>query len=161
MLNTNIRPKSVLTKLLRYKLIVNKDTLKLRINRDVSQLVESRTTETLLRQLLVTYPLGTRGVSYLETYYIILFRNLTYIYEVLPIEGSNLLLIILILYPILSILTLLSYQALLVNLLRIIGSIDSRSIVADTTQLFQISARQSLGDIVVKDIKCKLCSVWN
>jgi hypothetical protein len=39
MLNTNIRSKLVLTKLLRRKLIVNKDTLKPRINRDVSWLV--------------------------------------------------------------------------------------------------------------------------
>jgi hypothetical protein len=35
-LNTNIRSKLILTKLLRRKLIVNKDTLKPRINRDVS-----------------------------------------------------------------------------------------------------------------------------
>jgi len=36
MLNTNIRSKPILIKLLRRKLIVNKDTLKPRINRDVS-----------------------------------------------------------------------------------------------------------------------------
>jgi hypothetical protein len=36
MLNTNIRSKLVLIELLRYKLIVNKDILKPRINRDVS-----------------------------------------------------------------------------------------------------------------------------
>jgi len=36
MLNTNIRPKPVLTKFLRCKLIVNKDTLKPRINKNVS-----------------------------------------------------------------------------------------------------------------------------
>jgi len=36
MLNTNIRPKLVPIKFLRRKLIVNKDTLKPRINRDVS-----------------------------------------------------------------------------------------------------------------------------
>jgi len=36
MLNTNIRPKLVLTKFLRRKLVVNKDMLKPRINRDVS-----------------------------------------------------------------------------------------------------------------------------
>jgi hypothetical protein len=34
-LNTNIRSKPILTKLLWRKLIVNKDTLKPRINRDV------------------------------------------------------------------------------------------------------------------------------
>ena len=135
-LNTNIRTKPILTKLLRRKLIVQEDTLKPRINRDVSQLVQARTTKTLLRQLLVTYPLGTRGVSYLETYYIILFRNLTRIRELLLIVYGNLLLITPILYPILTILTLLLYQALLASLLRIIGNIDSRSIVADTTQSF-------------------------
>jgi len=48
MLNTNIRPKPVLIKFLRYKLIVNKDTLKPRINRDISWLAKSRTTKTLL-----------------------------------------------------------------------------------------------------------------
>ena len=36
MLSTNIRSKLVLTKFLRRKLIVNKDTRKPRINRDVS-----------------------------------------------------------------------------------------------------------------------------
>jgi len=36
MLNTNIRPKLVLMKLLRCKLIVNKDIFKPRINKDVS-----------------------------------------------------------------------------------------------------------------------------
>jgi hypothetical protein len=36
MLNTNIRSKLVPTKLLRRKLVVNKDTLKPGINRDVS-----------------------------------------------------------------------------------------------------------------------------
>ena len=36
MLNTNIRTKLILIKLLRRKLIVNKDTLKPRINRDIS-----------------------------------------------------------------------------------------------------------------------------
>ena len=135
-LNTNIRTKLILTKLLRRKLIVQEDTLKPRINRDVSQLVQTRTTKTLLRQLLVTYLLGTRGVSYLETHYIILFRNLTRIRELLLIVYGNLFLITPILYPILTILTLLLYQALLASLLRIIGNIDSYSIVADITQLF-------------------------
>ena len=36
MLNTNIRTKLILIKLLRRKLVVNKDTLKPRINRDIS-----------------------------------------------------------------------------------------------------------------------------
>ena len=36
MLNTNIKFKPILTKLLRRRLIVNKDALKPRINRDVS-----------------------------------------------------------------------------------------------------------------------------
>jgi len=39
MLNTNIRSKLILIKLLRRKLIVNKDTLKPRINRDIGWLV--------------------------------------------------------------------------------------------------------------------------
>jgi hypothetical protein len=39
MLNTNIRSKLILTKLLRRKLIVNKDALKPGMNRDVSWLV--------------------------------------------------------------------------------------------------------------------------
>ena len=39
MLNTNIRTKLILIKLLRRKLIVNKNTLKPRINRDISWLV--------------------------------------------------------------------------------------------------------------------------
>jgi len=48
MLNINIRPKLVLIKFLRRKLIVNKDMLKPRINRDISWLVKTRTTKTLL-----------------------------------------------------------------------------------------------------------------
>ena len=42
---------------------------------------------------------------------------------------------------------------LLASLLGIIGSIDSHSIVLNLTKLFSISARESLGNIVVKDIK--------
>jgi len=48
MLNINIRPKLVLMKFLRRKLVVNKDTLKPRINRDIGWLVKTRTTKTLL-----------------------------------------------------------------------------------------------------------------
>ena len=66
---------------------------------------------------------------------------------------SNLLLITPIPYLILSILTLLLYKALLASLLGIIGSIDSCSIVLNLIKLFSISARESLGNIVVKDIK--------
>jgi len=73
MLNTNIRPKLVLTKFLSRKLVVNKDTLKPKINRDVSWLVKTRTTKTLLWQLLVTYPLGIQRVTYLIPHYIMLF----------------------------------------------------------------------------------------
>jgi len=36
MLSTNIRSKPILIKLLRRKLIINKDTLKPRINKDIS-----------------------------------------------------------------------------------------------------------------------------
>jgi len=75
--------------------------------------------------------------------------------ELLPIVDSNLLFITLIPYPILSILTLLLHQALLAGLLGIIGSIDSRGIVSNSAKLFSIytKIRESLGDIVVKDIK--------
>src|SRR3984957_7548151 len=66
---------------------------------------------------------------------------------------GNLLLITPIPNSILSILTLLLYKALLASLLGIIGSVDGYSIVLNLTKLFSISARESLGDIVVKDIK--------
>jgi len=75
--------------------------------------------------------------------------------ELLSIVDSDLLLITPIPHLILSILTLLSYQALLASLLRIIGGVDSCSIVLNATKTFSISAgiRQSPGNIVVKDIK--------
>src|ERR1700722_16565117 len=78
-----------------------------------------------------------------------------HIRELLLIVDSNLLLITLILYLILSILTLLLYKALLASLLGIIGSIDSYSIVLNLTKLFSICTRirESLGNVVVKDIK--------
>ena len=68
---------------------------------------------------------------------------------------SNLLFITPISYLILNILILLLYKALLASLLGIIGSIDSYSIVLNLTKLFSIYARirESLGNIVVKDIK--------
>src|ERR1700722_16108795 len=68
---------------------------------------------------------------------------------------SNLFLITPISNPILSILTLLLYKALLASLLGIIGSIDSRGIVLNLTKLFSIYARirKSLGNLVVKNIK--------
>jgi hypothetical protein len=68
---------------------------------------------------------------------------------------SDLLLIIPILYPILSILTLLLHQVLLASLLGIIGGIDSYSIILNLTQLLSISTRirKRPGNIVVKDIK--------
>ena len=145
MLNTNIRSKLILIKLLQRKLIVKKDMLKPKINRDISWLVQSRTTKTLLRQLLVTYLLGTQRVTYLIIYYIIL----------LLIVYSDLLFIVPILYPILNILALLIYQTLLASLLGIIYGIDGYSIVLNLIQLFSISARirERLGNIIVKDIK--------
>ena len=87
-----------------------------------------------------------------------------YIYKLLPIIDSDLLFsnllfsnffITFILHPILSILTLLVYQALLASLLRIIGNVDGYNIVLNSTQSFSISAgmRECLGNIVVKDIK--------
>ena len=48
MLNINIRSKLIPIKLLGRKLVVNKDILKPKINRDVSWLAQSRTTKTLL-----------------------------------------------------------------------------------------------------------------
>src|SRR3984885_6686622 len=68
---------------------------------------------------------------------------------------GNLLLITPIPYFILSILTLLLYKVLLASLLRIIGSIDGHGIVLNLTKLFSICAkiRESLGNVVVKDIK--------
>jgi len=78
--------------------------------------------------------------------------------ELLLIVNNSLLLITPILYPILSIPTLLPYQALLASLLRIIGGVNSCGIVLNLTQTFSISARikESPGNIVVKDIKGSL-----
>ena len=69
--------------------------------------------------------------------------------------NGNLLLITPIFYPILSVPILLSHKALLAGLLGIIGSIDGRGIVLNSTKLFSVYARirESPGDIVVKDIK--------
>ena len=66
---------------------------------------------------------------------------------------GNLFLITPIPYLILNILTLLLYKALLASLLGIIGSVDSRGIVLNLTKLFSIGAGESLGNVVVKDIK--------
>src|SRR6202044_78872 len=75
--------------------------------------------------------------------------------KLLLIVDSNLLLITSIPNPILSILTLLLYKALLASLLGIIGSVNGRGIVLNLTKLFSICARikESLGNIVVKNIK--------
>ena len=82
------------------------------------------------------------------------------IYKLLSVIDSNLLFsnfffITFILYPILSILTLLAHQALLTSLLGIIGNINSYNIVLNLTQLFSISTgiREYLSNIIVKDIK--------
>src|ERR1700730_1438923 len=84
-----------------------------------------------------------------------LFQNLTRMRKLLLIVDGNLLLITPIPYLILSILTLLLYKALLASLQGIIGSVDSYSIVLNLTKLFSICARirESLGNVVVKDIK--------
>ena len=42
---------------------------------------------------------------------------------------------------------------LLASLLGIIGSIDSYSVILNSTQLLSISTRECLGNIVVKNIK--------
>src|SRR3984957_19880228 len=73
--------------------------------------------------------------------------------KLLLIVDGNLLLITPIPNPILSILTLLSHKALLASLLGIMGSVNSYSIVLNSTKLFSISARESLDNVVVKDIK--------
>ena len=62
-----------------------------------------------------------------------LFGNLTRMRELLLVVYGNLLLITPILHPILTIPTLLSHQALLAGLLRIMGNVDGRGIVADVT----------------------------
>jgi len=75
--------------------------------------------------------------------------------KLLLVVNGDLLLITPIPYPILSIPTLLPYQALLAGLLGIIGGVDSCGIVLNLTQTFSVSAgiRESPGDIVVKNIK--------
>ena len=64
-------------------------------------------------------------------------------------------LLLITLYFILSILALFLYQVLLVSLLRVIGGIDSYGVILNLTQPLRISTgvRESLGNIVVKDIK--------
>ena len=76
-------------------------------------------------------------------------------YELLLVVYSNLLFIIPIFYPILSIPTLLLYQALLAGLLGIVNGINSYSIILNSTQSFSISTKikEHPGDIIVKDIK--------
>ena len=75
--------------------------------------------------------------------------------ELLFMVDGNLFLITPIPNFIFSVLTLLLYKALLASLLKIIGSVNSRGIVLNLTKLFSIYARirESLGDIVVKNIK--------
>src|ERR1700723_3196802 len=75
--------------------------------------------------------------------------------ELLLVVDGNLLLITPIPNPILSVLTLLLYKALLASLLGIMGSVDGHGIVLNLTKLFSICARirESLGNVVVKDIK--------
>src|SRR3984885_8548751 len=73
--------------------------------------------------------------------------------KLLLVVDGNLLFITPIPYLILSILTLLLYKALLASLLGIIGSVDGRGIVSNLTKLFSIGARESPGNVVVKDIK--------
>ena len=82
------------------------------------------------------------------------------IHKLLPVINSNLffsnlLFITFILYFILSILTLLTHQALLASLLGIIDNVNSYSIVLNSTQSFSINTkiRECLGNIVVKNIK--------
>jgi hypothetical protein len=75
--------------------------------------------------------------------------------ELLLVVYGDLLLIIPILHPILSIPTLLSHQALLASLLGIVGGIDGYGIISNSTQSFSIGTgmRERLGDVIVKDVK--------
>ena len=75
--------------------------------------------------------------------------------ELFLVVRGDLFLIIPILYPILSIPTLLSHQALLAGLLGIVSGIDSCSIISNSTQSLSISTRirKRPGDVVVKDIE--------
>src|ERR1700733_10904556 len=73
--------------------------------------------------------------------------------KLLLMVDGNLLLITPIFYLILNILTLLLYKVLLASLLGIIGSINNYSIVLNLIKLFSISAKESLGNVVVKNIK--------
>jgi hypothetical protein len=75
--------------------------------------------------------------------------------ELLLVVYGDLLLIIPILHPILSIPALLAHQTLLAGLLGIVGSIDGRGIVSNSTQSFSISAGmgERPGDVVVKNIE--------
>src|SRR3984957_14448622 len=75
------------------------------------------------------------------------------IYKLLLMVDGNLLLITPIPNPILNILTLLSHKVLLAGLLGIIGSVNGRGVVLNLTKLFSIGAKESPGNIVVKDIK--------
>ena len=59
-------------------------------------------------------------------------------HKLLPIINGNFLFITPILHPIFDILILLTHQALLAGLLKIIGSVDGYSIVLNLTQLFSI-----------------------
>ena len=109
LLSTNIRTKLIPTKLLWGELIVYKDTLKPRMNKNISQLAQSRTTKTLLWQLSIIYPLGTQGLAYLIIYHIVFLKDLIYIYKLLPVVGGDFLFITPILYLLLNILALLPY----------------------------------------------------
>ena len=125
------------------------------MNRDVGWLAQSRTTETLLRQLSVTYPLGTRRVTYLITHHIMLLRNLTRMRELLLVVYGDLLFIVPILHPIFGIPALLAHQTLLAGLLGIVRGVDGCGIVSNSTQSFSIGAgmRERPGDVIVKDIE--------
>ena len=121
--------------------------------KNINWLVQFKTTKTLLQQLLIIYPLGTQGLTYLILYHIMFLQNLIYIHKRLFVVNGNLFLIIFIFYFLLSIPALLFNQALLVGLLGIIGGINGRGIVVNLIQLFWISAKKGLGNIIIKDIK--------
>ena len=76
-------------------------------------------------------------------------------YKLLPIVHGDLLLITPTLHFILSVPALFPYQVLLVSLLKVMGGINSYSIILNSTQSLRISTKvkESPGNIVVKDIK--------
>ena len=155
MLSTSIKTKPILIKFLGHKLIVNKNMLKPKMNKDIGWLAQSKTTKTLLWQLSVIYSLSIQGLAYLTAHYIMFFGNLMHMHKLLPVVNGDLFFITPIFHFIFNIPVLLLYQLLLVSLLGIMGSINGCGVVSNLIQIFNISigVRESPGDVIIKDIK--------